>query len=228
MQNAQLERPIVAVDVAVFTIHDRSLFVLLTQRDNEPFQGALALPGVAVEIDETLLHAAQRALDEKANWRETIKKEIFLEQLAAFDGLYRDPRGRTIGLAYIGLTQAKPENAEPIVWRNVSDILKGSLPFDHEDIIQTAVHRLKGKLRYTNIAKAFLPERFVIEALQDVYEAILKQPLNTTNFRSKLLKIGLIKQASVLNEGIGKKGGRPPHLYTFADDSLKILEQDFV
>ena len=61
----------------------------------------------------------------------------------------------------------------------------GSLPFDHNLILDTALNRLRGKLRYTSIARAFLPETFRIEALQEIYEAVLGVELNRANFRSK-------------------------------------------
>ncbi len=225
---AALERPILAVDVVVFTVDSGNLWVLLNQREKEPFHGALALPGVAVRIDETLLAAARRALAEKGDPQPPADEEIFLDQLAAFDALYRDPRGRTVSVAYLGLARAYPEARGEVAWRRVFDIPDGSLPFDHGHIVETAVARLAGKLRYTNIARSLLPETFRIEALQEVYEAVLRRPLNRTNFRNKLLKIGLIEQVSILTDAVGEKGGRPPHLYRFTRDLLEAVDRDFL
>ncbi|MCP4110543.1 MAG: NUDIX domain-containing protein [Desulfobacteraceae bacterium] len=228
MKNNGIERPVLSVDVVVFSIYDGHIRVLMSRREKEPFKGAPALPGAAVQIDETLLAAARRALAEKTGFTLTVNEEIYLDQLATFDALYRDPRGRTVSVAYMGITRVKPENSEKMIWKKVSDISKGGLPFDHDYIVETAVARLKGKLRYTNIAKGFLPDTFRIEELQDVYEAILKCSLNRTNFRNKLLKIGLIEQISILTEAVGKKGGRPPHLYRFTQELIEAVDRDFL
>lgn len=227
METHQLERPILAVDVVVFRTEGGHCWVLLYKRNKEPFQGAPALPGVGVRVDETLETAAKRALWEKTHWSPSAE-EIYLEQLATFDALYRDPRGRTVSVVYLGLTRTKPANSQDVLWKRISDISKGSLPFDHDQILDAAVTRLRGKLRYTNIAKEFLPDTFRIEELQEVYEAILGRSLNRANFRNKLLKIGLIEQVSVLSDAVGKKGGRPPHLYRFTQERIEAVDRDFL
>lgn len=228
MELYQLERPVLTADVVIFRVAEAQLHVLLHRRKEEPFQDAPALPGVAVRIDETLESAVRRALIEKAQWPVSAQEQIYLEQLATFDALYRDPRGRTVSVAYMGLTRAKPEEVEGVLWKRIAEITKGSLPFDHHEILDTAVTRLRGKLRYTNIAKGLLPETFRIEEIQEVYEAILEQPLNRTNFRTKLLKIRLIEQVKILSEAVGKQGGRPPHLYRFTQNQIEVVDRDFL
>ena len=224
----KLEQPILAVDVVIFSVRQKHLCVLLHERKSEPFAGAQALPGVAVRIDETLLSAAQRALNEKSALPPAICSTIYLEQLATFDALYRDIRGRTVSVAHLGIVPFHDIHSENNIWEPVAGIQKGSLPFDHEEIINTARTRLQGKLKYTNIAHAFLKETFRIEELQTVYEAILGTRINRANFRNKLLKIGLIEQVTVLSKAVGKKGGRPPHLYRFTSRHLETINRDFL
>jgi len=223
-----LERPVLAVDVVIFTVLESQLQVLLLRREEEPFQGAWTLPGVAIRVDETLENAARRTLREKVKWPSEPELQVYLEQLATFDALYRDPRGRTVSVAYMGLTQLSETRDEGVRWQVVVDIAKGDLPFDHHDILHTALTRLQGKLRYTNIARTLVPETFRIEDLQAVYEAILSRPVNRTNFRTKLLKIGLIEQISVLSDAVGSQGGRPPHVYRFTQDSIEAVDRDFL
>ena len=115
METYQLERPVLAVDVVIFKVEDAQLHVLLHRRNEKPFQGAPALPGVAVRIDETLENAARRVLIEKAQWPVSAQEQIYLDQLATFDALYRDPRGRTVSVAYMGLTRTKPEDVEGVM-----------------------------------------------------------------------------------------------------------------
>lgn len=227
MESYPLERPVLAVDVVIFGVKNAELKVLLMRREEEPFQGVFALPGVAVRVDETLETAAKRALREKVQWSQGVQADVYLEQLSTFDALYRDPRGRTVSVAYIGIARHL-EHLQGVTWRSVDGIPPGSLPFDHNLIINTGVTRLRGKLRYTNIARTFLAETFRIEELLEVYEAILGRPLNRTNFRNKLLKIQLIEQVRILNEAVGKQGGRPPHLYRFTHKFIEAVDRDFL
>lgn len=223
-----LERPVLSVDVVILTVQQSRLQVLLHRRAEDPFRGVWALPGVAVRIDETLETAARRALSEKTRWMPESSQTIYLEQLATFDALYRDPRGRTVSVAYLGLVQNASATVEGVRWQTIVDLSKGALPFDHDMIVQTAVMRLQGKIRYTNVAKVLLPETFRIEELHVVYEAILGRPINRSNFRMKLLKIGLIEQVSILSDAVGKQGGRPPHLYRFTQGQVEAVHHDFL
>lgn len=223
-----LERPVLAVDVVIFTVAQSRLQVLLQRRSDDPFRGVWTFPGVAVRADETLEIAARRALCEKARWSSEQSYAIYLEQLATFDALYRDPRGRTVSVAYLGLVQTASATVEGVRWQAVADLPKGALPFDHNEIVHTAIARLQGKIRYTNVAQALLPETFRIEEIQAVYEAILGRPINRTNFRTKLLKIRLIELVSVLNKTVGRKGGRPPHLYRFTQGQIEAEMHDFL
>ncbi|MBF0225902.1 MAG: NUDIX hydrolase [Desulfobacterales bacterium] len=226
MKSNQLETPIISVDIVIFVISNKKLFVLTCKRTNDPFIGAPALPGTAIKIDETLEAASKRALKEKTKFSNKIIKSISLNQLATFDSLYRDPRGRTISVVYMGIYPEAPLNTDDILWIDAFDQPSGSMPFDHNLILNTAVSRLSGKLRYTTIAKSFLPENFRIEELQEIYETILRRPLNKSNFRNKLIKIGIIEQVSILSNAVGKQGGRPPHIYKFSDKN--IIERDFI
>lgn len=221
MKADALERLVLSVDIVVFTVKNNQLMYLTYLRKHEPFQNAFALPGAGVRMDETLDAAARRALADKTGWS---AQNIFLDQLAAFDGLYRDPRGRTVSVAYMGLCSAKQNASNNLRWTTLSDL---KLPFDHNLIVTTAVQRLQGKLRYTNIAKNFLSDTFRIEELQSVYEAVLQVRLNRTNFRNKLLKIKMIKKVSILNQAVGQQGGRPPHLYCFKQKLFTSLDRDF-
>lgn len=213
MAKRQLETPVLAVDVVVLRVVEARLEVLLHRRRDSPFRGKLALPGVAVETDELLETAARRALSDKGRLSEQEDSLLHLEQLATFDALFRDPRGRTVSVAYLGLVRHLPSRA---VWYAVEEVPRGTLPFDHDQIVAAAVERLRGKLRYTTIAGHLLPEPFRMDELQRVYEAILGQPLNRANFRTKLLKLGLLERVGVLAAAVGSKGGRPPHVYRFS------------
>jgi 8-oxo-dGTP diphosphatase len=226
MESARLERPVLAVDVVVLRVADRNLEVVLTRRTARPFAGQLALPGVAVRADQTLAAAAQQALRSKAGFAAADVERCHMEQLATFDALFRDPRGRTVSVAHLALVRWP--GASPPVWHRVRDVPRGGLPFDHGQILEAAVVRLAGKLRYTNLAAHLLPETFRIEELERVYVAILGRRLNRANFRARLLKLGLIQRVKVLAEAVGAKGGRPPHLYRFTSSLPEATDREFL
>ncbi len=228
MKNPKLERPVVAVDVVALRLAGNRLEVLLHQRAEDPFQGVWALPGVALRVDEALETAARRALAEKGGLSPGELPAVHLEQLATFGGVFRDPRGRTVSVAYLGLARGESEPGRTGGWAPVDGVPRGGLPFDHEEILATALERLRGKVRYTNIARCLLPTVFRIEGLQAAYEAILGRRLNLTNFRTKLLSLGLIRRERVLAEAVGPRGGRPPHLYRFVQDRLESADREFV
>ncbi len=224
-----LEHPIVAVDVVVFRIHQERLEVLLHRRKEDPYQGIFALPGVAVRVDETLESAAKRVLSEKIGWPDDVLNVVYFEQLAAFDAIFRDPRGRTVSVAYLALSHQQPElPPQDVQWKSARQVASEALPFDHTEIVATAITRLQGKIRYTNIAQAFLSEMFRIDELHKVYETILGHELNLANFRTKLLKLKLIELVKVLTESPTDRGGRPPHLYRFKHNLLATVDRDFL
>jgi 8-oxo-dGTP diphosphatase len=126
-------RPSVTVDVAIVTRHRRPQ-VLLVRRKNEPFAGVWALPGGFIGMDETLEESARRELRE-----ETGVTATDLVQLGAYGDPGRDPRGRTITVAYLARVdrrQVKPvadDDAAEVGWFALDAL--PALAFDHDRIL---------------------------------------------------------------------------------------------
>ncbi len=147
-------RAALTVDCAVFGFDGQSLEVLLIRRGLAPFKNKWALPGGFVRVEETLDDAARRELEE-----ETGLKDVFLEQLYTFGAVDRDPRERVVSVAYYalvkpGLVTAATDAAEA-KWFPVTNI--PALAFDHADILDTALTRVRGKLAYQPIGFELLP-----------------------------------------------------------------------
>jgi 8-oxo-dGTP diphosphatase len=111
--------------------------LLLVERGNEPFKGCWALPGGFLEMEEDLETCAARELQE-----ETGLTGISLHQLYAFGEPHRDPRHRTISIAFWGFDDTQQQaigsdDAAQAKWFAL-DALPG-LAFDHELIIQKAL-----------------------------------------------------------------------------------------
>ena len=201
------KRPIVAIDVAVFTIIDNDLKVMLAPREREPFKGNLALVGGFVNVDETFDAAVKRFLRAKAGIT-----DLYTEQLYTFGAIDRDPRDRVISIAYYALV--KPEHLEQRKNAHLLSVKKiKDLPFDHCDILRYAVQRLKGKITYSTIVFTLLPKLFTLVELRRIYETVLDKKLDRSNFRRKILSRGIIKKTDRKRKN--ETDRREPFLYTF-------------
>ncbi|MEM9187979.1 MAG: NUDIX domain-containing protein [Myxococcota bacterium] len=214
-------RPALTVDAVVFGLDEGGLSVLLIERGAEPFKGAWAFPGGFVGIDEPLEEAVRRELQE-----ETGIESVFLEQLYTFADPGRDPRTRTVSVAYYGLVNIRDHriraatDARDARWFRVSEVT--SLAFDHDEILDLAVKRIRGKVRYQPIGFELLPRRFTLPELQHLYETILDTDLDKRNFRKKVLASKLLVE---LDETRKAGSGRPARLYRFNKRKYNELER---
>lgn len=206
-------RPAVAVDCVVFglDLDEDDLEILLIQRHNAPFAHAWALPGGFMHMDETAEEAARRELAE-----ETGVSNVYLEQLYTFSRVDRDPRGRVVSVAYYALAKLSDHHvraatdAENAGWFGIHDLPR--LAFDHDEIIRTAIERLRGKVRYAPIGFELLPPRFTLSQLQRLYEIVLERELDKRNFRKKILSMGLLVDTGEREQGVAHRAAR---LYRF-------------
>jgi 8-oxo-dGTP diphosphatase len=205
----------VAVDVALLTVRDDRLQLLLVQPDTPLLAGRWALPGRRVRDDESLDDTAHRALAELAS---ISAPDAHLEQLQTYGDPARDPRGRVVSVAYLALT---PTTDDPVDDRrarfwDVTDLGAGQGPvfaYDHERIVRDAIERARSKLEYTSLATAFVEEPFTLGELRRVYEAVWGVPLDAANFRRKVVTT---RDFVVEAEGLaspGPAGGRPAKRY---------------
>ena len=204
----------VTVDLVVLTIRDDGLQVLLVTRGEDPFAGALALPGGFVRPDESLSQAAARELAEET--RLTLGA-AHLEQLASYGDPGRDPRMRVVTVAYLALAPEMPlpragTDAAEAHWAAVGDVLDGHvLAFDHQRILADGVERARAKLEYTPLAAAFCPPEFTIGQLRRVYEIVWGTSLDPRNFHRKVTGTpGFVIPAGMATAGSGPPGPALP------------------
>ncbi|MBN1218532.1 MAG: NUDIX hydrolase [Anaerolineae bacterium] len=218
---SKYEHPSVTVDVVIFSIPDEQLKVLLIKRKAWPYEGMWAIPGGFVKIDESLEDAAYRELAEETS---VTQEQVYLEQLYTFGQPHRDPRTRVITVAYFALVAADKlhphaaANAQDVGWFSVYDL--PALAFDHADILEYALTRLRYKLEYSAVGFQLLPEKFTLRELQDAYEIILGAKLDKGNFRSKLRKTQVVEKV----DGYRDTGGRPARLYRFREDAVAEIK----
>jgi 8-oxo-dGTP diphosphatase len=215
-------RPALTVDCVVFGFDEGDLKVLLIQRDLEPFAGKWALPGGFVRVEESLDQAALRELQE-----ETGVGKVYLEQLYTFGEPKRDPRERVVTAAYYALVKLSDHrikgatDARNAAWFSISDLPR--VAFDHEGIIETALRRLKGKVRYEPIGFELLPPKFTLTQLQHLYETILETTLDKRNFRKKILGMNLWIETDEIEQDVAHRAAR---LYRFHEAKYRQLEKE--
>ena len=183
----------VTADVALFGIKDDALHILLIQRKFPPFQGNYALPGGFIEENENLEDSAIRELKE-----ETGIQIQSVRQIGAYGDLGRDPRGRTVTVAFYSLVDAA--KTIPLAGDDAAsaqfvpiDNVKG-LAFDHDKMFSDALYKMRFDLFGTNIASSVLPSEFTIDQMQKAYETILGTKMEDGKFIYGILQLGILEE----------------------------------
>jgi len=219
----QFDRPSVTVDIVVFSIQKNDLKVLLIKRGVWPFKDMWAIPGGFIKMNEGLEIAAKREL-----FQETNVKDVYMEQLYTFGAPKRDPRTRVITVSYFALINPEKiekiqlkaaTDAKEVKWFSVYSLPK--LAFDHKEILNYALKRLRYKLEYSNAVLGLMPEKFTLTDLQKAYELILHKEIDKRNFRKKVLSMNVLKELK--GEAMSEGAHRPAQLYSFKDKKIRIL-----
>lgn len=204
----------VAVDAIVFGYsRTEGVSVLLIQRKYPPFKNSWAIPGGFVLPDESLEEAVRRELKE-----ETGIEVNYLEQLYTFGQPKRDPRQRVISVAYFALVKSAlfqqlvaSTDAENAQWFNFKEL--PVLAFDHKEILNVAIERIRTKIRYEPIGFELLDRKFPFADLENLYVTLLDREIDRRNFSKKMLALGILDDTNELVKSEGK--GRPSKMYQF-------------
>lgn len=218
----RLRFAVLAVDVVLFTVREGELLVRLCHVTRPPhFPDNAALPGGLIDPKEAAEEAAARLISTRAHVNPV---NVYLEQLATFSEIERDPRGRVVSVAYLGLIPF--EKIRPIEAQTTSDAwwapLKKAkkLAYDHDAMLEVALKRLASRATYTTLVRALMPEEFTLTELEKNYTAVVGKKLDKRNFRKKILKLNILKKLP------RKKGGkfRPAQLFRFASHKVADIE----
>jgi 8-oxo-dGTP diphosphatase len=186
------------------------VWIPLVRRIREPYLGLWALPGGPLQKSEPLETSASRTLAET-----TGLTPQYLEQLYAFGDPDRSPGPRVVSIVYWALVKndeaERAAESENVRWFAADRLPE--LAFDHNEIVEYALWRLRNKMGYSRIAHAFVGETFTIAQLREVYEAVLGKALDPANFRRQLESSGTIVATEHRLTGTRH---RPPRLYRYA------------
>lgn len=217
-QYKEKDHLLVALDCIIFGFDRNELKLLLIKRDFEPEKGNWSLMGGFLSRDESLDEAGERVLHKL-----TGLKNIYLEQLQAFGEVDRDPVERTISVAYYALIDILSHSEEiaedySASWFSIHEL--PDLIFDHREMVDAALKRLRYKASTQPVGFELLPERFTLPELQKLYEAIYNTQIDKRNFRRRMLGTDVLRKTNQKQKKFSKKGA---WLYEF--DSEKYFEK---
>ena len=179
------------VDNLIFTLHEGKLKILLAKYKDGLAAQQWGLIGHWIRYDENLEEAASRVVKHT-----TGVDNLYLDHLSAIGDVNRYPIRRIITIVYYSLVRfdetnlVRGSNTLECDWFDVYNVPE--LVFDHSKILASGLTHLKYKVRHEPIGFNLLPEKFTLLKLQELYEAILKQPLDKPTFRRKILKMNLL------------------------------------
>lgn len=212
----------IAVDAIVFGYNkEQGVSVLLIKRKYDPYKGKWAIPGGFVLDGESLEDAVFRELKE-----ETGIEINYLEQLYTFGKPDRDPRRRIISVAYFGLVNSAQfskltadTDASEADWFNIKKLPE--LGFDHDNILEIAIERVRSKIKYQPIGFELLDKKFSFSDLENLYSILLDREIDRRNFKKKIQKLEILEE---LNEKAkSNSAGRPGNLFQFNQKRYKEL-----
>ncbi len=216
-KSEEFERPILTVDVVLFTLFNGRLHVFLPKREREPFLGLPALVGgyIHTDEDEDTHSAAVRVLHQKH-----FVEVPYLEQLAMFSGKKRDPRGWSATMAYISMIPFEQFAAiDSTDFYPVDELKNMKLGFDHAIIVFWAILRLRSKSSYSSLPVRMMPPTFTLLELQTVYEAMMGTKMEKNTFRYKIKEMGVVEPTGQKSDP-KLTGCRPADLYRATDHTL--------
>jgi len=212
-----------SMSLVIFGFDGQNLKVLTSRRKEEPFSNGLAIPTRFVAANGNLDESAKKLFDDLFQKQ----SEVTIEQLRAFGSVDRYPQGRVLNAAYYALVKKIDFDTEKWEKYNLAWYPKHQIPdlvFDHNEIIDYAIERLKRRVKRRPVGFHLLAEELTLGQLQNLYEKALDKTFDKRNFRKKLAKTSLIidleKQSDGKQHG-QKKGSK---LYRFNSSEYKKMK----
>ena len=198
------DRLLLAVDCIIFGYHAGEVNLLIVRREVEPRRGASALMGGFVFARESVDAAAARVTREL-----TGLQDVYLEQFHAFGEVDRDEGDRIVSLGYYALVQQEAATRQlsddyDAHWVPITEV--PPLVFDHNEMVEAALTRLRYRATHEPVAFRLLPEKFTLTQLQSLYESIFMQRIDPGNFRRRLRKMPYLVRQAEKDVSTSRKG----------------------
>jgi ADP-ribose pyrophosphatase YjhB (NUDIX family) len=210
----------VSVDCIIFGFKDEKLSLLLLKRNFEPSKGKWSLMGGFIQEDESADDAAKRVLRVL-----TGLENVYMEQVATFSDIDRDPGERVISIAYYALINIDDYDKELVrshnaYWADINEL--PTLIFDHRQMVDKARNLMKQQVGRKPIGFSLLPKLFTLTQLQTLYEAIYGESFDKRNFRKRITDMEFIEQTDEIDKSGSKRGAR---LYQINNDAYQRMKK---
>lgn len=149
-----------------------------------------------------------------------------MEQLTCFGDVNRDPGGRVIAIAYFALIKIDDYSSTLMTEHHSKWVSLDALPklvFDHAQMIQLAKEKLQEKVSTHPSGFTLLPQKFTLQQLQALYEAIYETAFDKRNFTRQILSLNILKKLTEKETLSSRKGA---FLYEFDKKKYKIMEKE--
>ncbi|HEA30664.1 MAG TPA: NUDIX hydrolase [Leeuwenhoekiella sp.] len=215
------DKILLALDCIIFGFDKNDLNILLIKRDFEPEKGKLSLIGGFLKQSEHLDEAANRIL-----FTLTGIQNVYMEQLYTFSKVDRDPGERTLSTAYYALINIEEHNEQlnqqfAAQWYSITEAPE--LIFDHNEMVDKAISRLRRRAISKPIGFELLPEKFTMKQLQKLYEAILDEKQDKRNFINKINSLDVLVKLNEKDMTSSRKGS---FLYQFDKEKYDAKVRD--
>ena len=233
-----------SIDCVILGYEDQQLKILLLKWKHE---NVWCLPGGFIRKDEDMDQAALHILEIRTGLKSVFLNQFYTfgsEKRSKLNGEVKQTRmdhilkglhggnarfidwikQRFLTTGYFALVDIRKTSPHPdflsekCEWKSLSSMPE--LMMDHGAIIQKALEHLRIQLNYLPIGNSLLPQKFIMQDLQKLYEAILKKPLERSNFQRKMLKLGIFIRHEKQLTGAANKA---PYLYSFDEEKYETL-----
>lgn len=200
----------VAVDCVIFGFNEGELSLLLLKRNFQPAMGEWSIMGGFTQENESTDEAAKRVLGEL-----TGLKNVYMEQVAVFGEVDRDPGERVVSIVYYALINIDEYDRELVQQHNAFWVNVNELPpliFDHGKMVEKARRLMQKNASTKPIGFNLLPKLFTLSQLQSLYEAIYGEPIDKRNFRKRVAEMDYIEKTDMIDKQGSRRGAA---LYQF-------------
>ncbi len=203
-----------AVDCIIFGFDGSDLKALVIKRGFEPEKDKWSLMGGFIGMDENADDAANRIL-----YNLTGIRNIYMEQLYTFTNVDRDSAARVLSITFFALIKLSDYSPElqrkhKAKWFRLDKLPR--LIFDHKQMVQKAIAKLRDKVSSHPIGFELLPHKFTLPKLQSLYEAIYGTRFDKRNFAKKMLSIGVLNKLDEKDKDSSRRGA-----FYFVFDKVK-------
>ena len=206
----------ISVSICLFCYNNNQKKVLTIKNENQPFKGALILPYKFLDANESLEDVCSEILFDNIG-----NSNIYVEQLNAFGKVYRHPEGRIIDISFYGLINLEKDKVILNKKNDASFISLDSSPelaFDHNDMVEMALKRIKRRMKYRPLGKNLLPNQFTMNELEGLYASFLSKKFDKRNFRRRILEMDFLREIKKVQRN---SRGRKAILYEFDPKKYK-------